>query len=80
MNQNLSEEKKDIKPERPDLSSNRRARKTGGGGFLFEPGLKNGFFGETEQRDFAQLPIKRKVTISFKGTILTFHIHAIKAR
>ena len=34
MNQNLSEEKKDIKPERPDLSSNRRARKTGGGGFL----------------------------------------------
>ena len=35
MNQNLSEEKKDIKPERPDLSSNRRARKTGGGGFLF---------------------------------------------
>ena len=35
MNQNLSDEKKDIKPERPDLSSNRRARKTGGGGFLF---------------------------------------------
>ena len=35
MNQKLSEEKKDIKPERPDLSSNRRARKTGGGGFLF---------------------------------------------
>ena len=35
MNQNLSEEKKDIKPKRPDLSSNRRARKTGGGGFLF---------------------------------------------
>ena len=35
MNQNLSEEKKDIKPERPDLSSNRRARKTGGGSFLF---------------------------------------------
>ena len=35
MNQNLSEEKKDIKPERPDLSLNRRARKTGGGGFLF---------------------------------------------
>ena len=35
MNQNLSEEKKDIKPESPDLSSNRRARKTGGGGFLF---------------------------------------------
>ena len=35
MNQNLSEEKKDIKPERPDLSSNRRARKMGGGGFLF---------------------------------------------
>ena len=35
MNQNLSEEKKDIKPERPDLSPNRRARKTGGGGFLF---------------------------------------------
>ena len=35
MNQNLSEEKKDIKPERPDFSSNRRARKTGGGGFLF---------------------------------------------
>ena len=35
MNQNLSEEKKDIKPERPDLSSNRRTRKTGGGGFLF---------------------------------------------
>ena len=35
MNQNLSEEKKDIKPERPELSSNRRARKTGGGGFLF---------------------------------------------
>ena len=35
MNQNLSEEKKDIKPERPDLSSNRRARKTGGGGILF---------------------------------------------
>ena len=35
MNQNLSEEKKDIKPERPDLSSNSRARKTGGGGFLF---------------------------------------------
>ena len=35
MNQNLSEEKKDIKPERPDLSSNRRARKIGGGGFLF---------------------------------------------
>ena len=35
MNQNLSEEKKDIKPERPDLSSNRRARKTGGGVFLF---------------------------------------------
>ena len=27
--------KKDIKPERPDLSSNRRARKTGGGSFLF---------------------------------------------
>ena len=35
MNQDLSEEKKDIKPERPDLSLNRRARKTGGGGFLF---------------------------------------------
>jgi len=35
MNQNISEEKKDIKPERPDLSSSRRARKTGGGGFLF---------------------------------------------
>ena len=35
MNQKLSEEKKDIKPERPDLSLNRRARKTGGGGFLF---------------------------------------------
>jgi hypothetical protein len=35
MNQNPSEEKKDIKPERPDLSSNRRARKTGSGGFLF---------------------------------------------
>ena len=35
MSQNLSEEKKDIKPERPDFSSNRRARKTGGGGFLF---------------------------------------------
>ena len=35
MNQNLSDEKKDIKPERPDFSSNRRARKTGGGGFLF---------------------------------------------
>jgi uncharacterized coiled-coil protein SlyX len=35
MNQNLSEEKKDIKPERPDLSSNRRTRKTGAGGFLF---------------------------------------------
>ncbi len=35
MNQNLSEEKKDIKPERPDLSSNRRGRKTGGGSFLF---------------------------------------------
>ena len=35
MNQNLSDEKKDIKPERPDLSSNRRPRKTGGGGFLF---------------------------------------------
>ncbi len=35
MNQNLSVEKKDIKPERPDLSSNRRARKMGGGGFLF---------------------------------------------
>ena len=35
MNQNLNEEKKDIKPERPDVSSNRRARKTGGGGFLF---------------------------------------------
>ena len=35
MNQNLSEEKKDIKPERPELSSNRRVRKTGGGGFLF---------------------------------------------
>ncbi len=35
MNQNLSEEKKDIKPERPDLSSNRRTRKTGVGGFLF---------------------------------------------
>ena len=35
MNQNLSEEKKDIKPERPDLSTNRRARKTGGGGILF---------------------------------------------
>ena len=35
MNQNLSEEKKDIKPERPNLSSNRRAGKTGGGGFLF---------------------------------------------
>ena len=35
MNQNLSEEKKDIKPERPDLSSNRKTRRTGGGGFLF---------------------------------------------
>ena len=35
MNQNLIDEKKDIKPERPDFSSNRRARKTGGGGFLF---------------------------------------------
>ena len=35
MNQNLSEEKKDIKPERPDLSSNRKMRRTGGGGFLF---------------------------------------------
>ena len=35
MNQNLSEEKKDIKPERPNLSSNRKTRRTGGGGFLF---------------------------------------------
>ena len=35
MNENLRDKKKDIKPERPDLSSNRRARKTGGGGFLF---------------------------------------------
>ena len=35
MNQNLNNEKKDIKPERPDLSLNKRARKTGGGGFLF---------------------------------------------
>ena len=34
MNQNLSEEKKDIKPERPDLSLNRKTRRTGGGGFL----------------------------------------------
>ena len=39
MNQNLSEEKKDIKPERPDFSSNRRARKTGGGGFLFSSSI-----------------------------------------
>ena len=35
MNQNLSEEKKDIKPERPELSSNRKTRRTGGGGLLF---------------------------------------------
>ena len=35
MNQNLSEEKKDIKPERPELHSNRKTRRTGGGGFLF---------------------------------------------
>ena len=35
MNQNLSDKKKDIKPERPDLSSNRKTRRTGGGGFLF---------------------------------------------
>ena len=35
MNQNLSEEKKDIKPERPELPSNRKTRRTGGGGFLF---------------------------------------------
>ena len=35
MNQNLSEEKKDIKPERPELSSNRKTRRAGGGGFLF---------------------------------------------
>ena len=35
MNQNLSEEKKDIKPERPELPSNRKMRRTGGGGFLF---------------------------------------------
>ena len=35
MNQNLSQEKKDIKPQRPDLSSNRKTRRTGGGGFLF---------------------------------------------
>ena len=35
MNQNLSEEKKDIKPERPELPSNRKKRRTGGGGFLF---------------------------------------------
>ena len=35
MNQNLSKEKKDIKPERPELPSNRKMRRTGGGGFLF---------------------------------------------
>ena len=35
MNQNLSEEKKDIKPQRPELPSNRKTRRTGGGGFLF---------------------------------------------
>ena len=35
MNQNLSDKKKDIKPERPDLFSNRKTRRTGGGGFLF---------------------------------------------
>ena len=35
MNQNLSEEKKDIKPESPELPSNRKTRRTGGGGFLF---------------------------------------------
>ena len=35
MNQNLSEEKKDIKPERQELPSNRKTRRTGGGGFLF---------------------------------------------
>ncbi|MEC7929641.1 MAG: hypothetical protein VX169_04940 [Pseudomonadota bacterium] len=35
MNQNLSEEKKDIKPERPELPSKRKTRRTGGGGFLF---------------------------------------------
>ena len=35
MNQNLSEEKKDIKPERPELPSSRKTRRTGGGGFLF---------------------------------------------
>ena len=35
MNQNLSEEKKDIKPERRELRSNRKTRRTGGGGFLF---------------------------------------------
>ena len=39
MNQNLSEEKKDIKPERPDLSSNRKTRRTGGGGFLFSSSI-----------------------------------------
>ena len=35
MNQNLSEEKKDIKPERPELHSNRKTRRTDAGGFLF---------------------------------------------
>ena len=35
MNEKLEGDKKDIKPERPDTSSNRTLRRTGGEGFLF---------------------------------------------
>jgi len=35
MSENLEDKKKDIKPERPDISSGRSTRRTGGGGFLF---------------------------------------------
>tara|TARA_B100000900_G_scaffold165594_1_gene140571 strand:- start:2798 stop:3475 length:678 start_codon:yes stop_codon:yes gene_type:complete len=35
MSENLEDKKKDIKPERPDISSGRSTRRTRGGGFLF---------------------------------------------
>ena len=39
MNENIIEEKKDIKPERPETSVNRELRKTRGGGVLFSSAL-----------------------------------------
>ena len=44
MSEKLEGNKKDIKPERPDTSSNRTLRRTGGEGFLFSSLLLRKYF------------------------------------